>query len=191
MALMDPQQQPSLQSILKHRQQGEFVGRKEQLTLFQQNLTYAPGDDRRRFVFNIAGQGGVGKTTLLRRFSKFAEDANFITAWTDDVDEDVPAVMVHLAQQLGQQEHLFKKFNERYHRYRQLRQELEADPEAPKTSVAFVSQILTKVGVRLGRRIPIGGALFDLVDENALASQVSEWSNFIERKLTNKDEVHL
>jgi len=64
----------SLQDILKRRQQEEFVGRKEQLIFFRRNLGYEPDDDRRRFVINISGQGGVGKTWLLRRFRKIAEE---------------------------------------------------------------------------------------------------------------------
>lgn len=183
--------QSSLQSILKHRRQEDFVGRDEQVTLFRENLMLDPNDDRRKFVFNVFGQGGVGKTTLLRRFSKFAEDAYAITAWTDEADEDVLAVLAHLAEQLGQHDHVFKTFKESYHIYRQRLQELEADPEVPKNSLALMSHILTKVGVRLGRRIPIGGAIFDLVDEEAVAEQISVWSEFVARKLKNKDEVQL
>ena len=188
---MNSQKHSSLQSIRRRRQQGEFIGRVEQISLFQQNLTFDLNDDRRRFIFNVFGQGGVGKTTLLRRFARIAEEANGITAWVDEIDEDVPTVMAHLAEQIGQQDHTFKSFNERYRVYRQRRQELETDPEAPQTSLTFVSQILTKVGVRLGRRIPVGGIALDFVNENDLASQVSEWATFVARKLTNKDEVLL
>ena len=64
-----------LQDILKRRQQEEFVGREEQLIFFRRNLRYEADDDRRRFVINISGQGGVGKTWLLRHFRKIAEEA--------------------------------------------------------------------------------------------------------------------
>lgn len=65
----------SLQDILKRRQQEEFVGREEQLIFFRRNLRWEVDDPRRRFVINIYGQGGVGKTWLLRRFGKIAKEA--------------------------------------------------------------------------------------------------------------------
>ncbi len=188
---MNTQKRPSLQSIRKNRQKREFVGRDEQISQFRQNLTFDIENEQRKFIFNITGQGGIGKTTLLRCFSKIAEDAHAITAWTDEADENVPIVMKHLVEQLEQQDHTFKKFNESYHLYRQRRQELEADPEAPKTSLDFVSHLVTKIGVSFGKQIPVGGALFDFIDEDAFASQVSEWSAYVKRKLTNKDDIRL
>ncbi len=188
---MSTQKQPSLQSILKRRQQEEFIGREEQINLFRQNLTYSPEDERRRFIFSASGQGGVGKTTLLRLFSKLATETNAKVAWVDETIEDMPAAMAYLAKQLEGQDHAFNTFNERYRTYLQHLHELEADPEAPQGSLSFISQALTKIGVSLGRRIPIAGGALDLVDEKVLASQVGAWSEYVKRKLTNKDELQL
>ena len=188
---MSTQKHPSLQSILKRRQQEEFIGREEHIFLFCQNLTYGLEDERRRFIFSVSGQGGVGKTTLLHLFSKLATEANAKVAWVDETIEDMPAAMAHMAKQLEGQDHIFNTFNERYRSYLQRLHELEADPEAPQGSLAFISQALTKVGVSLGRRIPVAGGAFDLVDEKALASQVGAWSEYVKKKLTNKDELHL
>jgi len=41
------EQLPSLQVILQQRQQQEFVGREEQITLFRKNLFFKPEDGRR------------------------------------------------------------------------------------------------------------------------------------------------
>ena len=57
-------QPPSLQDILRKRQQSEFVGRTQQLADFRANLRYDLTDERRKFIFSISGQGGVGKTWL-------------------------------------------------------------------------------------------------------------------------------
>ncbi len=76
-ASMNTYSHASLQSILKRRQRQDFVGRQEEVKFFCQNLTLSPEDNRRRFVFNIFGQGGVGKTSLLRRLFKLAEEAPF------------------------------------------------------------------------------------------------------------------
>ncbi|WP_373528110.1 ATP-binding protein [Nostoc sp.] len=65
---MNPQNKPkSLQDILKQRQQSGFVGREDQVNQFRQNLSFHPEDDRHFFLYNVWGQGGVGKSTLLRQ----------------------------------------------------------------------------------------------------------------------------
>ncbi|MBH8552447.1 ATP-binding protein [Nostocaceae cyanobacterium CENA357] len=71
---MNPLNKPkSLQDILKQRQQSGFVGREEQVNVFRQNLKLPLEDSRRHFLFNVWGQGRVGKTTLLRQFRQIAE----------------------------------------------------------------------------------------------------------------------
>jgi ABC-type cobalamin/Fe3+-siderophores transport system ATPase subunit len=71
---MSPKKRLSRQDLLRAQQRATFVGRVEQLEAFQHNLTHLlraddgfayPGS----FLFNIWGQGGVGKSTLLRQFS--------------------------------------------------------------------------------------------------------------------------
>ncbi|MEA5503729.1 tetratricopeptide repeat protein [Halotia wernerae UHCC 0503] len=62
---MNPPNKPkSLQDILKQRQKSGFVGREEQVNLFRKNLELPLEDSRRHFLFNVWGQGGVGKSTL-------------------------------------------------------------------------------------------------------------------------------
>ncbi len=55
----------TLKDVLNQRQQEEFVGRHEQLEIYERNLSLSI--EHRRFIFNVSGQGGVGKTSLLRR----------------------------------------------------------------------------------------------------------------------------
>jgi len=52
-------------------------------------LTYGLDDERRRFIFSASGQGGVGKTTLLRLFAKLATEANAKVAWVDETIDDL------------------------------------------------------------------------------------------------------
>ncbi|NEU76252.1 tetratricopeptide repeat protein [Hassallia byssoidea VB512170] len=188
----NPQKKPkSLQDILQQRQQSGFVGREEQVSLFRQNLDLSLEDSRRHFLFNVWGQGGVGKSTLLRQFRKIAESAKIIAAHTDDSEKSVPEAMGRLAEQLEQQNYKLTQFTERYKVYRQKRQELESDPEAPQGFSAFVGKTVAKTGVLLARRVPVGGAVFDFIDEDAVASQAGEWASYVAKKLTNKDEVRL
>ncbi|BBD68799.1 tetratricopeptide repeat protein [Nostoc commune NIES-4072] len=189
---MNPQNKPkSLQDILKQRQQSGFVGREDQVNQFRQNLTLSPEDNRRRFLYNVWGQGGVGKSTLLRQFRKIADEAKIISAYIDEAEKTVPEVMGRLAEELERQGHKLTQFTERYKVYRQKRQELETDPEAPQGFSAFVGKTVFKTGVRLARRVPVGGAVFDLVDEDAFATQAGEWASYVAKKITNKDEVRL
>ncbi|MEH2069317.1 MAG: tetratricopeptide repeat protein [Nostoc sp.] len=189
---MNSQNKPkSLQDILKQRQQSGFVGREDQVNQFHQNLGLPLEDDRRRFLFNVWGQGGVGKSTLLRQFRKIADEAKIISAYIDEAEKSVPEVMGRLAEELERQSHKLTQFTERYKVYRQKRQELETDPEAPQGFSAFVGKTVVKTGVRLARRVPVGGTVFDFVDEDALASQAGEWASYFAKKITNKDEVRL
>ncbi|BAY79681.1 TPR domain protein (plasmid) [Nostoc linckia NIES-25] len=189
---MNPQNKPkNLQDIIKQRQQLGFVGREDQINQFRQNLTLSPEDDRRCFLYNIWGEGGVGKSTLVRQFRKIAEEAKNITAYIDEAEKTVPEVMGRLAEDLERQGHKLPQFSERYKVYRQKRQELETDPDAPQGFSAFMGKTVVKTGVRLARRVPVGGAVFDFVDEDALATQAGEWASYVAKKITNKDEVRL
>ena len=189
---MNPQNKPkSLQDILKQRQQSGFVGREDQVNQFRQNLSFHPEDDRHFFLYNVWGQGGVGKSTLLRQFRKIADEAKIISAYVDEAEKTIPEVMGRLAEDLERQGHKLTQFSDRYKVYRQKRQELETDPDAPQGFSAFVGKTMIKTGVRLARQVPVGGAVFEFVDEDALATQAGEWASYVAKKITNKDEVRL
>jgi len=189
---MSEQQGPSLQEILKRRQRQEFVGREEEVSFFRENLAFSVDDERRRFVFTVYGQGGVGKTSLLRRFFQLAQHLGLTPGWTDETQEDVLAVMSHVVEQLDPDHHAFKTFVDRYHSYQRKCQELASDPKAPKGSFAtFATQTLTKVGLRVGRRIPVGGAVFDVMNDDDVTQTVNEWVSYMKSKLTNAADLRL
>ncbi|MFN6486674.1 MULTISPECIES: ATP-binding protein [unclassified Nostoc] len=189
---MNIQDKPkSLQDIVKQRQQSNFIGREDQINRFRQNLALPVEDNRHCFLFNVSGQGGVGKTTLLRQFRKIADEAKMISAYIDEVEKTIPEVMGRIAEELEQQGYKLTQFSDRYKAYCQKCQELETDPDAPQGFSAFVGKTMVKTGVHLARRVPVGGAVFDFVDEDALATQAGEWASYVAKKITNKDEVHL
>lgn len=181
---------PSLQDILRKRQQSDFVGRAQQVADFHANLRFDVTDERRKFIFSIAGQGGVGKTWLARRLRKIAEEFGAATALTDEAETDVPSAMGRIADQLEEQGHPLKAFSERYKVYRQRKQELEADPDAPQGLTAFVTRTVVDVGFDLLEHTPAGVVTKHLPRE-MLATQASEWAEFVRRKLANKDETRL
>jgi len=184
------QQRPNMQDIIRRRQQQEFVGRLDQSTFFRRNLTLPP--EERTFVIAVCGQGGVGKSTLLRHYHKLAREHGAVPILTHEDHPDVPAMLGQLATQCAQQGYELKHFSERYQLYRQRRQELETDPDAPKNFAAFLGRTLVKGGLRLARSIPVAGPLIDLINEDTIVDQDGEWSAYIARKLKhNTDEVHL
>ena len=182
----------TLQDILTLRQQEDFVGREQQLAFFEENLRREPTDPRRRFILSVSGQGGVGKTWLLRMFRCIAEKTA-VTAWTDEAQESVPEVMGCIAEQFEDQKHPLKTFAERYKVYRQRKQEIEADPEAPQGAAALVGRTLTKGGLCLARHIipTISPVVTELIDEEVVASWVGDFVSYVTRKIGNKDEVRL
>jgi hypothetical protein len=66
----------SLQDLIRSRQQSGFIGRREQLIQYQENLALSLDDERRRFLFNIHGNAGVGKTYLTKQLQKIAKCVN-------------------------------------------------------------------------------------------------------------------
>jgi tetratricopeptide (TPR) repeat protein len=182
----------SLQNILKSRQEEEFVGREEQLAFFRRNLGLAPENPSRRFIVNISGQGGVGKTWLLRRFRQIAEDSGAVTACTDETESDIPAVMSCIAEQFGAQGHNLKSFAERYKVYRQRKKEIAADPETPQGFPGLVGRTLAKSSLDALQGLgPVAGVVAGAVDKEAFAELGGEFAGYVARKVKNKDEVHL
>lgn len=180
----------TLQDIRRRRQAALFVGRSQYIDLFRQNLDLPIEAEERLFIFNAFGQGGVGKTYLLNRFRNYAVDASALIGWCDEAEKDVPSVMSRIAIEFEQQGYPLKSFIERYKTYRQCRQELEADPEAPKGFAALVGRSVAKTGLRLAKGTP-AGVIVDFLDEDSVAAQASELATYVARKLTNKDEVRL
>ncbi len=188
---MNVDRAPSLSEIIRGRQQEAFVGREDQITAFRQNLTYSPQDEQRRFVYAISGQGGVGKTWLMRRFQEIAQASGGITSWTDESQDDLPSTMGAIASQLGHQGLDLGDFNERYSTYRQLRSEIESDPNAPQGLANLLGRTFGLAGLGIMRRAPIIGGALDPVNDEAVAQQFGSWTDYLVRKLGNQDEVLL
>jgi len=197
---MNQKKRRSRQDVIREQQRSTFVGRVEQLVTFEHNLTHLQRDDDgfaypQSFLFNIWGQGGVGKTTLLRQFDTLTRKHKGVVGQIDEGITTVPEVMGRFAKQLADQGKPLPNFSERYRVYRQKREELETDPEAPQGFSAFAGKTLARASLRSSRHIPGAGAAIgtaiDFVGEDRLVEEAGEWAAFVTRKLRNKDEVLL
>ena len=180
---------PTFQDLLADFSDEVFVGRSEQLALFEKALT-AP---RPQFlILAVSGQGGVGKTTLLERFRHIADAHEVLTALSNEDQTNIPETLSRLAQQFESIGCSFKGFSERYRKYRELKEEVEADSKAPKGLFDFALRSATRIGLRSLRRIPIAGDAADVFltseNEDRIADETSALATYVCQKFTSKDE---
>jgi tetratricopeptide (TPR) repeat protein len=182
----------SLREIIQRRQQAGFVGRDGQVAQFRENLGLAVTDARRRFVFNVHGDAGVGKTFLVQQMRRVAADHAALTAYTNEDAFDVPETMAAIAAQLADQGARLKDFEERYATYQQRRRELEADPQAPEGASAFLTRAAVKIGLGAARQGPVASSVIDSIDADTLAEQADRLRAFLSTKFHGHDkDVHL
>lgn len=141
---MDRPMPQSLQEVIRLRQQSDFVGREQPLADFRANLDLPLDDERRRFIFNVYGPTGVGKTWLLRRFDALARQAGMLTVWSDDSAPDLVAVMEQIVAGFETQGCPLAALSERLRAYRLWRPALEISPERVTEFAPFTAQILVK-----------------------------------------------
>jgi tetratricopeptide (TPR) repeat protein len=182
----------SLQDHLRKRRSSTFVGREQQLELFRANLQRAADSEECLFLFSIYGQGGVGKTTLVKKFEELAKQHMALIAYANEDIKDVPDLLGAMARQLDQQDASLSKFDKHYKTYLQEKKRLEADPEAPKGIWAFGGRLIAKGGKELTKLlVPGSGLVVDQIDTALVGDQLGEWASFVKKKITNKDEVQL
>lgn len=181
----------TFQDILNQRRSADFVGRQMEQDFFRRNLSLGLNDPERKFIIHIRGQGGIGKTTLMKRFQTMAKEKGVLTAMVDEWQEDVPQVLGEFAEQFAASSHKLESFAKRYKDYHEKKGEVEADPEAPQGFAGFLGRTIAVGGVKMLRRTPVLGGAAELIDENAFGNQASEFASYLARKLKNKDDVEL
>ncbi len=86
------------------------AGRQGQVIQYRENLGLPVDDERRRFLFNIHGDVGVGKTFLTRHPQQIASRAWALTAYLNETVEDVASAMSAVAQELSRSGVRFGEF---------------------------------------------------------------------------------
>jgi hypothetical protein len=183
--------QRSLQDLIRDRQQSGFVGRQGQLIQYKENLGLSLDDERRRFLFNIHGDAGVGKTYLTKQLQKIASDSGVLTAYIDEPLDSVISTMNAVAEQFSRSGARLSEFEKRAAAYQQWRHELESDPQAPEGIAAFLTKTAVIVGLAAARDVPFAGSLLAPVDAAAVGDQVNRARAYLARKLKDHADVRL
>ena len=184
-------ERPSLQDRIRARQQSGFVGRQGQVVQYHENLGFPVDDERRRFLFNVHGDAGVGKTFLSRQLRQIAIGAGALTAYVDETAEDVTSAMAAIAAEFGRAGTRLGDFEKRFAEYRQRRHELESDPHAPSGVAAFLTRTAVTIGFAAARDIPFAGSLLAPVDVSAVAEQANQAREYLARKFSDHRDVRL
>ena|SRR5258706_15690453 len=85
---------PSFQDLLDNFADEMFVGRSEQLSLFESALKASQPSF---LILNISGQGGVGKTTLLERYCQISKNNEVAYASVTEDDLAIPKFWKYLS----------------------------------------------------------------------------------------------
>ncbi|GCE50260.1 hypothetical protein EI42_04737 [Thermosporothrix hazakensis] len=137
-------------AIIKQAESRRFIGREKELETFRYHINAS-----NYLIFYICGQGGVGKTTLMKRYGEMAHEFGFLAVTSDEQQKTIPELLGHFAHQLAEHNIHLKKFEKRYKTYQQKREEIENDPSAPQGIIGMLGRGAVKVSFTLGDGVPM------------------------------------
>jgi tetratricopeptide (TPR) repeat protein len=187
------------EQVLAERRKELFVGRDEEREAFRRNFTFEVPE---HLIFAIYGQAGIGKSFLVARYQSIARENGALTALTNEAEamaireSSILQAMARLAKQLAEAGAPLKAFDERYKKYRECLQEVEADPDAPQGVFDLLGRTTARLAIGAAKMTPVGQAVGGFakdvgVDEEALVEQAGAWTAYLAKKFKNKDEVTL
>ncbi|SNY52508.1 ATP-binding protein [Paractinoplanes atraurantiacus] len=180
----------SIQSIRRRRRGAAFVGRGAQLAHFRANLELPETDPGKCFIFNVHGEGGVGKSTLLERWRQIARELGAAVALVDEHVFDTPEAMSAIVDQLSAPAET-KEFRAKYSDFVKGRERLESDPQAPRELWSQVVRTGVKAGLHASKALPGAAPLVDLVDGETAADAVDRARQYVIGKIRDFREAKL
>ncbi|MFE4691581.1 tetratricopeptide repeat protein [Streptomyces sp. NPDC056749] len=177
------------------------MGRRGELAVFRETFARDPEEADFPYLFHVRGNGGVGKSTLVRQWESTArEQASVVTAYVDDEVHDAIEAMEAVSAGLGRQGHPLKRFDKQLTTYRQRRHQAESAASAPQSAPgepgAAVpspsSTVVAQMGLAgLGALVP-GAALFTgAVDSQQVALGADRVRAMLNTRLRSHDDVQL
>ena len=185
--------------VLRRQAAAQFVGRREQLLLFAQNLDKDPnpdsGPDPAEFLFHVRGVGGVGKSTLLTQWREEAQRAGALTALVDDTDVQGPeTALIALARQLARQAGPLKEFDRAVEQHRRVLQAsavvAPAQPPADD-STSLPARIAAQAVLGAASVLPGAGVVTAMASPDLLAQGADRIATGLRRRRPSRtpDEV--
>jgi len=178
----------SFQDAVRRRQEAGFVARASELARFRMNLALSAADPERRFIFCVHGDGGVGKTFLLRRLCSIAEELDAATGWVDETVSGAPEAMQRIVSDLSRHHEDMRGITKTLDTYYRRRLTVEADPDAPEGTATFLTQMAIHAGLHATHLVPGLGGLADFVDPAALADQLGP---LVARKFRRAEDARI
>ncbi|MGW7685232.1 tetratricopeptide repeat protein [Kribbella sp. NPDC054772] len=177
--------------MIRKRQAGAFVGRTEPLRQFEQNLALPPDDPRRRFIFTLYGDAGIGKTTLVRQWQRVAVRQGHATGYVDEAALDIPSAIEMLARSLAAEGAECEAFTGKLTQYRKHRHTVDSDPGAPSGISSLLTRSAVRIGLRAAEGIPVVGAFTGEIDKNEAALQADQARAFLARRFARHQDIEL
>lgn len=169
-----------------------FVGRENYLSEFSSNFVT---DQPRYLLFSVTGEGGVGKSTLLRQFESLAksprQDISAIVICCDEEYISPSSVMNHVAEVLKTQKISNESFSERNKTYQKLLQDIEGDAKAPRSVLNMVLRGTTDFVIKTAKKAPGISVIAEHVDEKEAGDVVIDTADYLINRFSNKDELQL
>jgi tetratricopeptide (TPR) repeat protein len=159
-----------MQELIRRRRRAGFVGRRTELADFRGNFATEPDDERRRFLFNIHGDAGVGKTLLVEQFQRVArDDAGAAIARADEKSEGLVATLESMVRQLAPGS-AAKQFDKALASYRHQLRDTQAPADSAAEGSSAAGRVAAGVGLAVVQSLPVVGPLAGTVS----AEEVSQ-----------------
>ncbi|MFJ2171059.1 tetratricopeptide repeat protein, partial [Streptomyces griseofuscus] len=183
--------------FIRRRRGSDFVGRRDEVGVFQANLERVAGADGFEFLFHVHGIAGAGKTSLVRQWDTRARDHyGAVTAFVDDDVHSAVEAMAAVSEQLGRQGCGLKGFDKLLATYHQRRHEAETtalgapaaetDGAPAPASVSVSSTVATQVGLVGLSMVPGLAPFTSAVD----AKQVAQGADRLRAALSSRFRSH-
>ncbi|WP_055714113.1 tetratricopeptide repeat protein [Streptomyces torulosus] len=189
---------PTMQELIRRRTRQGFVGRAAERAAFRAGLDLPIEDERRRFLFHVHGDAGIGKTFLVRELEQIAREHGALTAYVDDGAGSVPEAMAVIADRFAREGRRFKELERLLTAHRERRYEAElaaltaAEPEeeagdGPPAPSAASTAAARATLVALGL-LPVVGPFAGAVDPDGLARGADRlWTGTVSRLRGQED----